>query len=175
MQRNREKDRYERKAWKEKEVTTCTAQNFQVIYLLEKNLSYKNIVNWEGGLKDQLVDVSLPKFKIETQEQMSSDLEAMGMPTAFSPDAADFRGMAPIADPSQNLYISAVIHKAYIDTDENGTEAAAATAVVMATAAIAMPEPTPKPIIFNADHPFFFFIQENKTGNILFAGRVTNP
>ncbi len=141
----------------------------------EKSLRYQDISDWEGALQNQLVDVSMPKFKIETQEQMSSDLEAMGMPTAFSPTAADFSGMAAIADPSQNLYISAVIHKAFIDTDENGTEAAAATAVIMATAAIAMPMPPPKPVIFNANHPFIFFIQENKTGNILFIGRVTNP
>jgi serpin B len=140
----------------------------------EKNLRYQNISDWEGALQDQLVDVSMPKFKIETQEQMSSDLEAMGMPTAFSPTAADLSGMAAIANPSQNLYISAVIHKAFIDTDENGTEAAAATAIVIARAT-AVSSSRPTPVIFNANHPFMFFIQENKTGNILFVGRVVNP
>ncbi len=140
----------------------------------EEALDCQKISGWEKEIQNQFVDVSLPKFKIETEEHMPSDLEAMGMPTAFSPTAADFSGIAPIKDPSQNLYIGDVIHKAFIDTDENGTEAAAATAVLMFQAAIAMPEP-PKPIVFNANHPFTFFIQENQTGDILFMGRVVNP
>ena len=137
----------------------------------EKTLSSEKIAGWENTTKFSLVDVSLPKFKIETMEHMPSDLEAMGMPTAFSPKDADFSGIATITNPSENLYISDVIHKAFINTDENGTEAAAATAVVMATAAAVM-APPPKPIVFNANHPFMFFIQENQTGNILFVGRV---
>lgn len=95
------------------------------------------------------------------------------MPTAFSKTDANFSGMATITDPSQNLYISDVIHKAFINTDENGTEAAAATAVIVWQTAI---ESTPpKPIVFDADHPFVFFIQQNQTGIILFMGRVVNP
>jgi serpin B len=141
---------------------------------LDSSLDYQKINNWEKELQDHLVDVSLPKFKIETEERMPPDLKAMGMPTAFSPTDADFSGIAPIKDSSQNLYVSDVIHKAFIDTDENGTEAAAATAVVMVEGA--MEEPSlPKPIIFNANHPFILFIQEQQTGNILFFGRVANP
>jgi serpin B len=141
---------------------------------LDSSLDYQKINNWEKELQDHLVDVSLPKFKIETEEHMPPDLKAMGMPTAFSPTDADFSGIAPIKDSSQNLYVSDVIHKAFIDTDENGTEAAAATAVVMVEGA--MEEPSlPKPIIFNVNHPFILFIQEQQTGNILFFGRVANP
>jgi len=139
------------------------------------SLTYKKINTWEQEQSNKLVDVSLPKFKIETTEHMTSDLGAMGMPTAFSKTDADFSGIASIKDPSQNLYISDVIHKAFIDTDENGTEAAAATAIVMNIAGAIQGEKKPEPIVFNANHPFVFLIQDNITGNILFIGRVANP
>lgn len=142
---------------------------------LEGSLSYAKVNGWEQNASDQLVDVSLPKFTIQTDEHMPTDLEAMGMPTAFSPTDADFSGIAPIPDPSKNLYISDVIHKAFIDTDEDGTEAAAATAVVVAEPQAIGPRPTQQPIVFNADHPFMFFIQQDQTSNILFAGRVVDP
>jgi len=90
--------------------------------------------------------------------------EKLGMPTAFTYDA-DFSGMTGKKD----LYIDFVIHKAYIDVNEEGTEAAAATAVGMFATAM-----TPTKV-FKADHPFLFIIQEKKTGNILFLGRVVNP
>jgi serpin B len=92
----------------------------------------------------------------------------MGMPTAFT-DTADFSGM----DGTKNLFISDVIHQAFVDVTEEGTEAAAATAVVIKLAAApANPEPVP---VFRADHPFIFFIQDDETGSILFMGRVVNP
>ena len=94
---------------------------------------------------------------------MAEDLAAMGMPTAFS-DNADFSGMTGIRD----LYISQVIHQAFVEVNEEGTEAAAATAVVMDKIAMV-------PNIFKADHPFIFIIQEKETGNILFMGRVNDP
>jgi len=141
---------------------------------VDNGLNYQKISGWEKELQNQFVDVSLPKFKIETEEHMPSDLKAMGMPTAFSPTAADFSGIAPIKNPSENLYISDVIHKAFIDTDENGTEAAAATAVIIGVTSVAYPAP-PKPVVFNANHPFIFFIRQNQTGNILFIGRVVSP
>jgi serpin B len=68
------------------------------------------------------------------------------------------------------LYVSAVIHKAYVDVNEEGTEAAAATAVVTRSLASLT-----RPIIFRADHPFMFLIRDNRSGSILFMGRVTNP
>jgi len=87
------------------------------------------------------------------------------MPTAFS-DNADFSGMTSKKD----LYISNVIHQAYVAVDEEGTEAAAATAVIMFEKSAVMPMN-----IFRADHPFVFIIQEKDTGNILFLGRVVDP
>ena len=112
----------------------------------------------ETGMK-----VYLPKFKFETKYFMKDDLAEMGMPTAFS-GSADFSGMTG----AQDLYISQVIHQAFVDVNEEGTEAAAATAVVMKAMAI-------RTDIFNADHPFIFLIQEKATGSILFMGRVTDP
>jgi serpin B len=95
----------------------------------------------------------------------------MGMPSAFDA-TADFSGMTGKRD----LFISAVIHKAYINVDEKGTEAAAATAVVMEKA-MAMPprRDQPLPPVFRADHPFVFLIRDNRSGGILFMGRVTDP
>ncbi|KAF5046416.1 Serpin [anaerobic digester metagenome] len=90
----------------------------------------------------------------------------MGMPTAFSPDA-DFSGM----DGTKDLFISGVVHKAFVDVNEEGTEAAAATGVVIGLTS-ARPDSTP---IFRADHPFVFLITEKDSGTILFAGRVVNP
>jgi serpin B len=92
----------------------------------------------------------------------------MGMPTAFS-DTADFSGM----DGRKDLVISEVIHKAYVDVNEEGTEAAAATAVVMKRAMA--PQNQQEIPVFRADHPFIFLIRDNDSGAILFAGRVVNP
>ena len=93
----------------------------------------------------------------------------MGMPKAFSPREADFSGIANV--PGEPLYIGNVIHKALVDVDEKGTEAAAATAVVM-KAGSARPQ---EPEVFNADHPFLFLIRENRTGAVLFLGRLVKP
>ena len=98
---------------------------------------------------------------------MADTLGEMGMPTAFS-NSADFSGMTGKRD----LFISAVIHQAFVEVNEEGTEAAAATAVVMRLESVA--EPTLIPI-FRADHPFIFMIQEKETGSILFMGRVSDP
>ncbi len=91
------------------------------------------------------------------------------MTDAFDPGRADFSGM----DNARDLYISLILHKAFVSVDENGTEAAAATAVVME--AMAMPGNPVQPMEFKADHPFIFLIRDNPTGAILFVGRVMNP
>jgi serpin B len=111
--------------------------------------------------------VYFPKFRLETQYGLSENLQAMGMPVAFS-GGADFSGM----DGTRDLAISDVVHKAYIDVNEEGTEAAAATGAVMTLSMGLDSNPVP---VFNADHPFIFFIMDNDTGNILFMGRVMNP
>jgi len=136
---------------------------------LENSLSAENLSKWKKDLKEERVKVFIPKFKFETKYFMASDLEKMGMPTAFS-DSADFSGMTGKRD----LEISEVIHQAFVEVNEEGTEAAAATAVVMGPTS-AGPSKAPKILIFRADHPFMFLIQHNATGNILFMGRVVNP
>ena len=98
---------------------------------------------------------------------MGNTLADMGMPTAFTWPRADFSGM----DGTNNLAIDEVIHQAFVEVNEEGTEAAAATAVIMVESAA----PSEPPKIFKADHPFIFIIQQRETGNILFLGKVVNP
>ncbi|HZZ26580.1 MAG TPA: serpin family protein [Pirellulales bacterium] len=132
---------------------------------LEKQLTSDNLKKWTSGLQERPINIWLPKFKLSTQLELGEVLSKLGMPLAFSAEA-DFSGM----DGKHDLFISAVVHKAYVDVNEEGTEAAAATGVVMR--ALAMPPP---PLHFRADHPFVFLIRENATGSILFLGRVTDP
>ena len=114
--------------------------------------------------------VYLPKFTTTSQFEMSSTLQAMGMKSAFDANAADFSGMTG----GKDLFISAVIHKAFVDVNEEGTEAAAATGVIMETTAMPVEEPK-EPPVFRADHPFVFMIRDNRNGAILFLGRIVNP
>jgi serpin B len=116
------------------------------------------------------VILSFPRFTMTQQFELSSELRAMGMPLAFSGEA-DFSGMTGKPD----FTISAAIHKAFIDVNEQGTEAAAATAIVMRALAMRAQQPEPPPIIFRADHPFLFLIRQTQSGAILFMGRVDDP
>jgi serpin B len=133
-----------------------------------KKLTYTKLMAIVYGLNKQQVELHLPKFKIETETELSDLLSGMGMPLAFS-NKADFSGMTGKYD----LKIDKVIHKAFVEVDEKGTEAAAATAVVMIrkTTAIEAPEKT----IFRADRPFLFFIQDTEKNSIIFMGSVVNP
>lgn len=127
-------------------------------------------------LKSELVELWLPKFKMEPPSvKLSAQLESLGMKTAFDipKQSANFDGMAP-RTPKDYLYISEVFHKAFLSLDEEGTEAAAATAVVMMLAGAA-PMERPKPIEVHVNRPFLFAIQDTKTGVCLFLGRVTDP
>ena len=138
---------------------------------VEKKLSAKSLHQNVADAKIAHVALTMPKFKMTKEFKLNDELVAMGMPTAFS-NQADFSGM--VDSSSEKLKIDAVIHKAFVEVDEKGTEAAAATAVVMVkSSAIARP-PEP-PIPFRADHPFLFVIQHNATGSILFLGRVNDP
>ncbi len=138
---------------------------------LEQSMSVANTEQWFKQLKPvPKVIVSFPKFKMTQQFGMSSVLGEMGMPQAFQKGVANFSGM----DGKKDLLLSAVIHKAYIDVNEEGTVAAAATAVVM-NRAMAMTPIRPQPPVFRADHPFVFLIRENSSGAILFMGRVVDP
>ena len=114
------------------------------------------------------VQLSMPKFRMDFKLELADTLSKMGMPIAFAPDGADFSGMTG----NRDLCISKVIHQAYVDVDEKGTEAAAATAVAMICTMA--PQPS-KPKIFNADHPFVFLIKDNTTGSILFMGKILKP
>ncbi len=125
---------------------------------------------WLQGLSPQEVEVSLPKFQMTTSFELSQPLEALGMTDAFnSHGAADFSGIS-----TNPLYISSVIHKAFIDVDETGTEAAAATAVTVEAACSYAGSYAP-PVVFNADHPFLFLIRDTQSGSVLFMGQVADP
>jgi serpin B len=135
----------------------------------EAGLSAKELDPWLSHLRPREVVVTLPRFKLTEQFELSRVLAALGMPLAFSDDA-DFSAMNGGRDP---LKISAVLHKAFVDVNEVGTEAAAATGIVVAlAAAIVRPEP---PIVFRADHPFVFLIRDRRTGSLLFLGRLMQP
>lgn len=118
-----------------------------------------------NGLQGNHVNLTLPKFKIESSFSLNKMLGELGMPAAFDASQADFSEM----DGRRDLFISQAVHKAYVAVDEKGTEAAAATGIAMATAAILNPPEV------KVDRPFLFFIYEQSTSTVLFAGRVLNP
>jgi len=132
---------------------------------LEDRLTAENLEKWTTRLRKEKVSIFLPKFTMTSQFQLQDTLASMGMPDAFNM-SADFSGM----DGTKNLFISAVIHKAFVAVDEEGTEAAAATGVVIRLKAAPRPAP-----VFRADHPFVFIIRDNVSGSILFLGRVVDP
>ena len=135
---------------------------------LEQGLTADKLFAWRGQMKRRQVELTLPKFKMTSEFALKGVLSSLGMVDAFT-TAADFSGM----DGSKNLSIQHVIHKAFVDVNEDGTEAAAATAVAVAvTSAPLEPE---QPIVVKVDHPFVFAIRENQTGSILFIGRVVAP
>ncbi len=136
----------------------------------EVSLNGEMIKEIQKSIKSRRVIVHIPRFRLETGYRLADTLKAMGMPTAFT-GTADFSGM----DGTGGLYIGQVLHKAFVEVDEEGTEAAAATAVVVHTMA-GPPDKNPVPVpVFRADHPFVFLIQDDETGNILFIGRISNP
>jgi serine protease inhibitor len=142
-----------------------TSETIEYNYTLEDiELSSEKLDEYKMQMEETKMDaIYVPKFEFDTKYFMKETLSAMGMPTAFS-GGADFSGMTGDRD----LFISFVIHQAYVKVDEQGTEAAAATAVGMAMSA--MPRN-----VFRADHPFIFVIQQKDTGNILFLGKVVDP
>jgi serpin B len=135
---------------------------------LELSLSleaYKEIVT-KMFIEDAIV--SIPKFKLESSFQLENILSKMGIANLFS-RKADFGAM--MEDPPENTFVSSVSHKAFVEVNEQGTVAAEATAMSM-MGSMCMPQ---QPLVFNADHPFLFFIRENSTRSILFIGRFTDP
>jgi serpin B len=135
---------------------------------VEKDLTGDKLAAMLKSLRlEKQVHVYLPRFKTEKSFTLNQPLKALGMKAAFS--GADFSGMHT---GGEQLDITAVIHKAFVDVNEEGTEAAAATGVVVGLTSAA---PPPKPKYFKADHPFLFLIRDHKTGSMLFLGRVENP
>nr|AAH64292.1 Serpin peptidase inhibitor, clade B (ovalbumin), member 1, like 4 [Danio rerio] len=130
---------------------------------LEKALTYEKLMQWTKVMRQQEVQVSLPKFKTEQTYDMKSLLVSMGMEDVFDPLKVNLTGMSS----SNDLVLSKVVHKAFVEVNEEGTEAAAATGAVVSIRTLAQ--------IFNADHPFLFFIRHNPTNTILFYGRFCSP
>lgn len=133
----------------------------------EQNLNAATLQSFIDQLSVERLDLSLPKFKVESSFGLAETLAAMGMPDAFDVVKADFSGMTGQPD----LYITDVVHKAFVDVNEIGTEAAAATGVVMGLKSM----PTGEPIVVKIDRPFLFVIRDVQTGAMLFFGRVVQP
>ncbi len=133
---------------------------------LIQTLSAERIESWANSLEKRDFRIELPKFKLEAKYDLKELLTSMGMHDAFQASAADFSAISP-----QGLFISEVIHKAFIEVNEKGTEAAAATAVVMAPTSAQIADIPFVPELI-ADHPFAFLIRHRHTGLILFVGKV---
>lgn len=130
----------------------------------EDKLSCELIETWLCEVEEKKVEIYIPKFKNTSEFELKNTLVKMGMKEPFL-KSADFSGMSKKKD----LFISKIIHKAFVDINEEGTEAAAATAVIMTRySAELIPE-------FNANHPFIYFIRDNQSGTILFIGRYKKP
>ncbi|XP_041665079.1 leukocyte elastase inhibitor-like isoform X3 [Cheilinus undulatus] len=133
---------------------------------LEMQLTYENFERWTNMMQEVEVMVKLPRFKMEETYDLMGVLMSMGMVDAFDMGMCDFSGMSP----AKELVLSKVVHKAFVEVNETGTEAAAAT-FFSSYASINLS----KPLCFIADHPFVFFIRHNPSKSILFAGRHCSP
>ncbi|XP_053570632.1 leukocyte elastase inhibitor [Bombina bombina] len=133
---------------------------------VEKELTLEKFQEWTRPENMGPIDVHvhLPKFKLEDSYKLKSDLAAMGMADIFDAGKADLSGMSG----SSNLFLSEIVHKSFVEVNEEGTEATAATAGIAVFCMLREEE-------FNADHPFLFFIRHNATKNILFFGRYSSP
>jgi serpin B len=134
---------------------------------LEASLSLARLDGVLKSLASRRVEISLPRFKLTGECELKDALSALGMPAAFDLGMADFSGITG----TRELAISAVVHKAFVEVDEKGTEAAAATGVVTARVSAVIAQPT----VFRADHPFLFLIRDSRNGSILFLGRLVRP
>ncbi|MEJ1284665.1 serine (or cysteine) peptidase inhibitor clade B member 6a [Cricetulus griseus] len=133
---------------------------------VENEITYEKFMEWTrlDKMDEEKVEVFLPRFKLEENYDMKDVLCKLGMTDAFE-DRADFSGMSS----KKGLFLSKVVHKSFVEVNEEGTEAAAATAaIIMMRCAMSVPR-------FCADHPFLFFIQHVKTNGILFCGRFSSP
>jgi serpin B len=126
----------------------------------------EKLAGWLGSLENRTVQASIPKFRVESDFPLVEVLKQIGLQSPFG-NSADFSGI----DDRRDLRLSQVVHKAYIDVNEEGTEAAAATGTGMMAVAMRV-EQNP---VFRADHPFVFLIRDTRSGLILFSGRLSDP
>lgn len=133
---------------------------------LERSLDADKLATWVGQLRPRMLDVYLPKFSLTAEFKLKEVLSALGMPEAFDEQNADFSAM----DETGDLFIQQVVHKGFVDVNEEGTEAAAATGVIMATRSAVVDK-----LEFRADHPFLFLIRDARSGLVLFVGRLNDP
>ncbi len=133
---------------------------------LEDELDAKTLDALLSELTDHNVALTMPRFKIESELGLAETLQALGMVDAFDPNLADLSGM----DGTTDLFVQDVVHKAFVDVDETGTEAAAATAVIVAQESAPL-----NPLQVTVDRPFVFFIRDIQTGAVLFVGRIVDP
>ncbi len=152
---------------KELSMVIILPQEKDGIASLEKSLSSELLAGWMKELRNAQVEVYIPRFRMTSLFDLVEPLKKLRMIDAFHYPQADFSGM----NGKKDLFIDKVVHKAFVEVNEEGTEAAAATAVIIETGGIAEIEM----IVFRADHPFIFFIWNNSSGSILFMGRVMNP
>jgi serpin B len=135
---------------------------------LKNNLKdFAVIENSIRNLRESEVHVTIPKFKIEAEYELKEQLSQLGMSQVFTREA-DLSGI----DGKKDLEVSKVIHKAVVEVNEEGSEAAAATAIIVKPKASVFPPIIPKVYEFKADHPFTFFIRDNRNGMILFVGQI---
>ena len=130
---------------------------------VEKDVTVENYFRWLSAMNEEELVISVPKYKLENKYDMKEDLIEMGMPLAFTPEA-DLTKLSSV----QGLFIENVVHQAYVEVNEKGTEAGAATG---ASGTLSIP----KGVRFIVDHPFLFTIMDRETGLILFLGRVMDP
>ncbi len=130
-----------------------------------KSLSYQRWEQWLAQFRHLPGEIKLPRFKLEYDKELNEALKALGMEIAFDPDRANFERMCAEGD----LFIQQVKHKAFVEVNEEGTEAAASTSVTMGVTSFQ------EPFSFVADRPFFFAIRDRQTGTVLFMGVVVDP
>jgi len=138
------------------------------IHAVERSLTVEDLTNITGsfGMYESDVNIWLPRFKIDEKMELNGILSKLGIVDLFNDSKADLSSI----NKARELFVSKILHRAYVEVNEEGTEAAAATAVVMMT--MCMPRP---PFPFRADHPFLFLIRDNATKSILFFGRLSKP
>ena len=142
-----------------------------LIFLPKENVELSHIENdfstaYAQPLRKTRVEIHLPRFKTASSFDLKQSVSALGLTDAFDPNRADFSGISE----TQDLFIGAAVHKAFVLVNEEGTEAAAATGISVGVTSMPIP-----PKIFRADHPFIFLIRENASDKILFMGRICDP